>query len=44
MLYFRKHGINPFKVVLVHGGPGAAGSMGSFAKTLSESIGVVEPF
>lgn len=40
----RLYGKEPYKVVLVHGGPGAIGSLKGFAEELSESaqIGVVE--
>lgn len=44
MNYLRKYGNNPYKTVLVHGGPGAAGSLGSFAEALGDSVGVIEPF
>src|SRR5262245_47028892 len=39
----RKHGIEPFRVVVVHGGPGAAGEMGPVAQRLGRSRGVLEP-
>ena len=39
----RTHGIEPFKVVVVHGGPGAAGEMGPVAQRLGHSRGVLEP-
>jgi pimeloyl-ACP methyl ester carboxylesterase len=39
----RTHGIEPFKVVVVHGGPGAAGEMGPVAQRLGYSRGVLEP-
>src|SRR5205085_315796 len=39
----RKHGIEPFRVVVVHGGPGAAGEMEPVAQRLGESRGVLEP-
>ena len=40
----RLHGDAPYKVILVHGGPGAIGSLKGFARELSETakIGVVE--
>jgi pimeloyl-ACP methyl ester carboxylesterase len=38
----RKHGTEPFKVVVVHGGPGAAGEMGPVAQRLGLSRGVLE--
>jgi len=40
----RKYGNPPYSVVLVHGGPGAAGYLQSVAKKLSENIGVLEPY
>jgi pimeloyl-ACP methyl ester carboxylesterase len=39
----RRHGIEPFRVVVVHGGPGAAGEMGPVAQRLGHSRGVLEP-
>ena len=42
-LLARKHGIEPFRVVVVHGGPGAAGEMGPVAQRLGRSRGVLEP-
>lgn len=39
----RKYGRPPFKVVVVHGGPGAIGEMAPVAKELSLSYGVLEP-
>lgn len=40
---FRKYGNAPFTVVVVHGGPGAAGEMAPVARTLSSARGVLEP-
>ncbi len=40
----RKYGKSPYKVVLVHGGPGAAGEMAPVAIQLAKHWGVVEPF
>jgi pimeloyl-ACP methyl ester carboxylesterase len=41
----RKWGQAPFKTVLLHGGPGAAGEMAPVARELSSSrYGVIEPF
>jgi len=40
----RKYGKPPFSIVVVHGGPGAAGGVASVAKKLSEKHGVLEPF
>lgn len=39
----RRYGKEPFKVVVVHGGPGAAGEMKTMAEELSKTFGVVEP-
>jgi pimeloyl-ACP methyl ester carboxylesterase len=39
----RKHGTEPFGVVVVHGGPGAAGDMGPVAQRLAEPRGILEP-
>lgn len=41
---FREYGEPPFNVVVVHGGPGAAGEMASIAEELSKTHGVIEPF
>ncbi len=38
----RLYGQDPFSLVLVHGGPGAAGSMSILADNLSEEMGVIE--
>jgi len=40
----RIYGERPYKAAVVHGGPGAAGSMAPVARTLSDDIGVIEPF
>lgn len=44
MQVVRLYGNDPYKVVLVHGGPGAIGSLKGFSKELSElaGVGVVE--
>jgi len=39
----RVHGAAPFRVAVVHGGPGAAGEMAPVARRLSRSVGVLEP-
>lgn len=44
MVDHRVYGKKPYKIALVHGGPGAAGEMAEVAKYLSTSIGVIEPF
>lgn len=40
---FRKHGKAPFSVVVVHGGPGAAGEMRPVAQRLASKHGILEP-
>jgi len=40
---YRKYGSSPYKVVLVHGGPGAPGEMAPVARELSKDFGVLEP-
>jgi pimeloyl-ACP methyl ester carboxylesterase len=40
----RIYGAEPYDLVLVHGGPGAPGSLASIARRLSISFGVLEPF
>ena len=40
---YRKYGETPFKVAVIHGGPGAPGSMFTVAKKLSNYCGVIEP-
>src|SRR5258708_453218 len=39
----RKYGREPFKIVVAHGGPGAAGEMGPVARRLGYSWSVLEP-
>jgi pimeloyl-ACP methyl ester carboxylesterase len=41
---YRVYGAKPYGVVLVHGGPGGAGSVASVARTLSNQWSVLEPF
>jgi pimeloyl-ACP methyl ester carboxylesterase len=41
---YRKYGLSPFPVALVHGGPGAAGEMAPVARELSKIVSVLEPF
>jgi len=43
MISLRKYGNPPFTVALLHGGPGAAGSMEPVARGLSKQWGVLEP-
>lgn len=44
LLKSRKYGCKPFQVVLVHGGPGAAGEMEPVAYEISGYCNVIEPF
>lgn len=39
----RKYGNGPFRVAVIHGGPGAAGSVAPLARKLGERRGVLEP-
>lgn len=39
----RKYGLAPYRVVVEHGGPGAAGEMMPVAKQLAKHCGVLEP-
>lgn len=39
----RRHGKPPFKVAVIHGGPGAAGEMAPVARELVSEHGVLEP-
>jgi pimeloyl-ACP methyl ester carboxylesterase len=43
MKNLRKYGKPPYKVAVVHGGPGFPGYMWSVARELSKDIGVLEP-
>jgi pimeloyl-ACP methyl ester carboxylesterase len=40
---FRKYGSDPFRVLVIHGGPGAAGSVAPIARKLGQTRGVLEP-
>lgn len=40
----KKHGEAPHRIVVVHGGPGAAGEMAPVAQELASEWGVLEPF
>jgi len=42
--HVRTYGTAPFSIVLVHGGPGAAGEMASLATDLPSNRGILEPF
>jgi pimeloyl-ACP methyl ester carboxylesterase len=41
---FRKYGSNPYRIVVIHGGPGDVGSVAPIAQTLGHTRGVLEPF
>jgi len=43
MINVRYYGKEPFKVAVIHGGPGAPGSDAAIAKELSNNYGVLEP-
>jgi pimeloyl-ACP methyl ester carboxylesterase len=43
MKNLRKYGNAPFKVAVIHGGPGAPGEMAPVARELSSIMGVLEP-
>ena len=43
MQIFRKYGSSPFRVVLIHGGPGAIGEMEPVGRELAPDFGVLEP-
>ncbi len=43
MINFRTYGTNPYKTAVVHGGPGAPGSVAAIARELSKEWGVLEP-
>lgn len=43
MINLRKYGKPPFKVAVIHGGPGAPGSVAPIARELSRDFGVLEP-
>ena len=40
---FRKYGNDPYRVVVIHGGPGAVGSVAPIARKLGQITGVLEP-
>jgi pimeloyl-ACP methyl ester carboxylesterase len=43
MKNLRKYGVKPYRIVVVHGGPGAPGEMAPVARELSSITGVIEP-
>lgn len=44
MARYRCYGKVPYQIVVVHGGPGAPGSVAPVCKELSKDYGVIEPF
>ncbi|GLV60686.1 alpha/beta hydrolase [Dictyobacter sp. S3.2.2.5] len=40
---FREYGHEPFNIIVVHGGPGAVGTVAPVARKLGENRGVLEP-
>ncbi|MBI9034576.1 MAG: alpha/beta hydrolase [Bacteroidales bacterium] len=42
MIYFKTYGNSPYRIVLVHGGPGALGSLEPLALELSKEHGIIE--
>ncbi|WP_428568569.1 MAG: alpha/beta fold hydrolase [Solidesulfovibrio sp. DCME] len=40
----RRHGKAPYRIAVLHGGPGAAGAMAPVAQALSRQAGVLEPW
>lgn len=43
MIKFRTYGSEPYKIAVVHGGPGAPGSVAAIARELAGEQGVLEP-
>lgn len=43
MKNLRKYGEGPFRIAVIHGGPGAAGDMAPVARELSSTGGILEP-
>ena len=43
MIHLRKYGSPPFRISVVHGGPGGPGQVAPLAKELSVEFGVLEP-
>ena len=43
MRNFRLYGNKPYKIAVIHGGPGAPGEMAPVARELSSDYGVIEP-
>ncbi|MDH4211889.1 MAG: alpha/beta hydrolase [candidate division WOR-3 bacterium] len=40
----RRYGVKPYRVAVIHGGPGAPGEMAPLARELAPTMGVIEPF
>jgi pimeloyl-ACP methyl ester carboxylesterase len=43
MMNLRAYGVAPFRIAVIHGGPGAAGEMAPVARRLADKHGVLEP-
>lgn len=43
MINCRKYGNSPFRIAVIHGGPGTAGELAPVARQLSINFGVIEP-
>lgn len=43
MVNYRTYGNPPYKIAVLHGGPGAPGYMAPVAKVLSKNFGIIEP-
>lgn len=41
---YRKYGLAPYSICVIHGGPGAPGSLAPLASELSKHTGILEPF
>jgi len=44
LISYRKHGVAPYRIGVVHGGPGAPGSIAPVAREIAVQKGVIEPF
>ena len=42
MLSYKKYGQKPYRVIVLHGGPGAVGQAAPLARAISMQMGVVE--
>lgn len=40
----QKHGLKPYNIVTVHGGPGAQGDLAILSEELSKNAGILEPY